>query len=257
MKTFVIIKNQKIEANVYGSLIDTSLGNREIKEVRASMTYDQAKALFVDDVPWSIVQEYDPIQQADGRTITPEPMVYDNSEFCMAGSITDHRDGTVTVKMGKLLPGETLEILAGRPVKSVAQAKAMRMQVERTYRAAAMTPDERIANRFMAAAWVKGKHTAGEIYCTTPDCIWTCRQDYDNQTFPDIVPGNDAWYTFNIPLHGTTPETALPFVAPREAESRYKAGEYMIWTDGQICKCLRDTSYDPGQDAQAWKMTAK
>lgn len=144
MKTFVIIKNQKIEANVYGSLIDTSLGNREIKEVRASMTYDQAKALFVDDVPWSIVQEYDPIQQADGRTITPEPMVYDNSEFCMASSITDHRDGTVTVKMGKLLPGETLEILAGRPVKSVAQAKAMRMQVERTYQTAAMTTDERM-----------------------------------------------------------------------------------------------------------------
>ena len=254
MKTYVNINGQKIESTVYGHTCDMEWNERDSKAIHMSMTYDQAKSLFVDDAPWSIVQEFDPYQTEDGQTVTPEPKEYDNSDFCMAGPITDNRDGTVTVKMGKPLPGETLKILAGRSVPSVSQAKAMRMQVEQTYQAAAMTPDERIANRFMAPAWVRGKHTAGEICCTTPDCLWKCRQDYDNQMSPDIVPGNDAWYTFHIPLHGTTPETALPFVAPREAESRYKAGEHMIWTDGQICKCLRDTAYGLDQDAQAWEM---
>lgn len=254
MKTYVNFNNQKIAATVYGNDSDMDWNGRESKSIQVLMTYEQAKALFVDDAPWSIVQEFDPIQQAEGSTVTPEPMTYDNSEFCMAGPITDNRDGTVTVKMGKPLPSETLEILVGRSIQSVAQAKTMRMQVERTYQAATMTADERIANRFMATTWTKGKHKAGELYCTTPDCIWKCRQDYDNQTFPSIVPEDPSWYTFNIPLHGTTPETVLPFVAPKEAESRYKAGEYMIWTDGKIYKCKQDTAYSPAEHAQSWEM---
>ena len=253
MKTYVSVNGQKIDATIYGHTRDMDWDNRESKAIKVAMTYDQTKALFVDDVLWSIVQEYDPIRQTDGSTVTPEPVTYDNSDFCIAGPITDNRDGTVTVKMGKPLPGETLEILAGKPIRSVTQAKTMRQQVECTYQAATMTTDERIANRFMAAAWVKGKHTVGEVYCTTPDCIWKCRQDYDNKIFPGIVPEDPSWYTFNIPLHGTTPETALPFVAPKEAESRYKAGEYMIWTDSKIYKCIQDTSYNPEEYAAAWE----
>lgn len=252
MKTYVNINGQKIEATVYGHSRDMEWNDRDSKSIVAAMSYEQAKVLFINDTPWSITQEFDPVQQPQGDPITPDPVTYDNSEFCMAGPITDNRDGTVMIKMGKPLPGETLEIIAGRSVKSVTQAKTMRQQVERTYQAATMTTDERIANRFMATAWVKGKHKAGEIYCTSPDSVWKCRQDYDNQTYPDIVPEDSSWYTFNIPLHGTTPETALPFVAPKEAESRYKTGEYMIWTDGKIYKCKRDTAYDSEQDASAW-----
>lgn len=113
MKTFVNIGGQKIEATVYGYSHDTDWNGRESKAIQASMTYEQAKALFVDDVPWSIAQEFDPIQQADGSTITPETVVYDNADYCMAGPITDYRDGTVSVKMGKPTDKELLDILMG------------------------------------------------------------------------------------------------------------------------------------------------
>lgn len=110
MKTYVSISGQKIEAVIYGRSRDTDWGDRESKEIKAAMTYEQAKALFVDDVPWSIMQEFDPVQQADGGTATPEPAVYDNADYCMAGPITDYRDGTVSVKMGKPTDAELLKI---------------------------------------------------------------------------------------------------------------------------------------------------
>lgn len=63
------------------------------------MDYATAINTFADDVPWSILAEQ-PVANANGEveTITEE---YDNSDYCLAGDITDHRDGTVTVKMGK------------------------------------------------------------------------------------------------------------------------------------------------------------
>lgn len=46
--------------------------------------------------------------------MTPEAVTYDNSDYCVAGDITDHRDGTVTVKMGRLTAlEETLELIYG------------------------------------------------------------------------------------------------------------------------------------------------
>ena len=31
------------------------------------------------------------------------------------------------------------------------------------------------------------------------------------------------------------------------AHDMYKAGEYMIWTDGTVKKCLRDTNFSPDE----------
>lgn len=33
----------------------------------------------------------------------------------------------------------------------------------------------------------------------------------------------------------------------------YHAGEYMVWTDGTIKKCLRDTVYSPDEYAADWE----
>ena len=46
-----------------------------------------------------------------GETVTPEEEIYDNSAFSVAGPVTDNRDGTVTVKMGKITDREALEEL--------------------------------------------------------------------------------------------------------------------------------------------------
>ena len=134
------------------------------------------------------------------------------------------------------------------------ETNRVRAQMEQTFEKAAMsmTADEVIQNRTMCKEWKAGKHTAGEVYVVDGQ-PWNCYQAYDNAVYPDIVPGSTAWPTFNKPYHGTTPETALPFVAPTQSQDIYKAGEYMIWTDGVMKKCIRNTSFGPDNDPGAWE----
>lgn len=106
--TYIQINSQTMPAVVFGRTRDRDWDERESKSITVSMTYEQAKALFVDDVPWSIVYQEDGYVDEAGETITPEPVVYDNSDYSVSGPITDNRDGTVTVKMGRITDGEAL-----------------------------------------------------------------------------------------------------------------------------------------------------
>ena len=55
------------------------------------------------------------------------------------------------------------------------------------------------------------------------------------------------------PWHSRLAEYALPWEAPTGAHDMYKSGEYMIWTDGTVKKCLRDTNFSPDDWPQAWE----
>lgn len=85
---------------------------RDTAAITLLMTHDQASGLFVDGLAWSIVQRnvwpvFDNQGQPTGETTT-ETQTFDNSDYSVAGSITDNRDGTVTVMMGKPTETETL-----------------------------------------------------------------------------------------------------------------------------------------------------
>lgn len=106
----------------------------------------------------------------------------------------------------------------------------------------------------LAEEWVAGDHKVGEIYNTGREQTWECYQAYDNAVYPDIKPDNPAWYTFNRPLHGKSPETARPFVPVQGAHDMYKAGEYMLYTDNKLYKCVQDTNFSPTDYARAWTL---
>lgn len=114
------------------------------------------------------------------------------------------------------------------------------------------TDDKRLRASGLYPDWKEGAHPEGDIY-NADGQTWECYQGYDNAEHPDIRPGEAAWYTFNRPLHGTTPETARPFVPVQGAHDIYRAGEYMIWTDGTIRRCKSDTNYSPEEYPQAWE----
>lgn len=222
---------------------DSDWQNRRSMAITVSMPYEQAAELFVNGLRWQHVQQTD-----------EETIFTDYSEFEVAGPITDNRDGTVTAKMGKAIANDTNAVLTGsaQPM-TIREAEELRVQMETTFEKAApvMTNDEVITNRVMCKAWAEGKHTAGEVY-EADGQIWQCIQDYDNAVYPDIIPGGAAWNTFHKPYHGTTKETAMPWVAPTGAHDMYLAGEYMIWIDGTVQKCLSDTPYSPVDYAAAW-----
>ena len=115
--------------------------------------------------------------------------------------------------------------------------------------------DQRIRASGLYANWTLGNYQVGDIR-NAQNQTWECFQAHDTTTYPDIQPGNAAWYTFWRPLHGRTPETARPWVAPQGAHDMYKAGEYMVYTDGITYRCLSDTAYSPEDYAQAWEAQA-
>ena len=78
-----------------------------------------------------------------------------------------------------------------------------------------------------------------------------CVQAHDSSANPGWTP--DATPALWMQYHGTTPETARPWVAPAGAHDVYRAGEYMIWTDGQMYKCLQNTNFSPVEYARAWE----
>lgn len=137
----------------------------------------------------------------------------------------------------------------------LSEALLVRAQMEQTFSLAAssMSSDEIIRSRVLCKPWKPGKHNAGEIYAAA-DQVWYCIQGYDNAIYPDIKPENAAWNTFHKPYHGTTPDTAMPWVQPTGAHDIYLTGEYMVWTDGLIYRCVSSTNYSPADYAPAWEV---
>lgn len=128
--TYIKINETIYPAMVNGKMADREWDNRESKSITLKMGYETANALFVDGLAWSIVEQHEvPVYQKDeqGELVTDEngapiptgetetqETEWDNSDFNLAGDLTDHRDGTLTAKMGKLTEvEEAYEILLG------------------------------------------------------------------------------------------------------------------------------------------------
>ena len=115
--TYIKINETLYPATVSGRVQDTDWDKRESKSIKLEMDYATAVALFVDGLVWSIVQQTEvPVYDENGEQTGTETKetVFDNSAYNLAGDITDHRDGTITVKMGKLTDLEqAYEIMFG------------------------------------------------------------------------------------------------------------------------------------------------
>ena len=105
MSTSVIIHEVEYPAEISGVLQNPKWDRRDTKAITLEMTHETAVSLFVDGLAWSIKQVntypvFDKQGQPTGETKT-ETQTFDNSDYSVAGSITDNRDGTVTILMGK------------------------------------------------------------------------------------------------------------------------------------------------------------
>lgn len=114
MGIYVEVNGKRYPAEITGRLTDKDWDNRASKAIRLEVSYEEALSVFVDDVDWSIVQETE--EQIEAKNENDEMIletvtnteIFDNSEYNIAGDIINHRDGTVTVKMGKPTAEELL-----------------------------------------------------------------------------------------------------------------------------------------------------
>ena len=140
----------KIGGNLYPAtvegLVDREWDDRMTKAITLETDYATAHSLFVDGAAWSIVQRHEnPVYQLNedgsyavdenGDFIQIDTAAYnhewDNSEYSRAGAITDHRDGTVTVVMGKLTQVEELEAKLANAITAAELAAAYEEGVNR------------------------------------------------------------------------------------------------------------------------------
>ena len=88
---YLKVQENEYPAYISGRLIDRDWDGRASKSITLTMTHG---------LGWSIVQRETVPDGTDGGG-TETVQEWDNSDYCVAGPITDHRDGTLTVKMGK------------------------------------------------------------------------------------------------------------------------------------------------------------
>ena len=121
---YVKVNGALYPATIDGQMQDYTWDNRESKTVTMQGTYDEIVELFGDNAPWSIVMKETVQKRSEdgslvlddaGNPVTEEQTSeWDNSEFAMSGPITDNRDGTVSIKMGKPTDLEdAMELLLG------------------------------------------------------------------------------------------------------------------------------------------------
>lgn len=137
MSIYVKVNNTEYPATVNGNLVDRNWNGRDTKTIYLTMSYDAVAALLPDNTPWSIVQRdmVDVLDEQGKPTGKTKEVVneYDNSAYSIAGDITDHRDGTVSIKMGKPTESElseaTVTALVGQSI-TPQRAARLRLMIE-------------------------------------------------------------------------------------------------------------------------------
>lgn len=130
------------------------------------------------------------------------------------------------------------------------ELEAMRKALDRYVSKIAESPAEINTNPAIIRAWMPGVFALGDVrmYEGAP---YRCVQAHDGTQNPEWTP--DITPSLWMQYHGTSADTARAWITPAGAHDMYKAGEYMLWTDGVIYKCIVDTVYSPVEYAIAWQ----
>lgn len=200
------------------------------------------------------IESYALIGAIDGAIEIEDPPTEVLEDFVLHHTAYKLENGQLILDEDKLAAEQAAAeqaALTARYIPSEAQsAAAVRRMV--LAQMADLDDDSRIRVSGLYEPWTAGKYEAGDIR-NAGGQTWECFQAHDNATYPDIKPGTAAWYTFWRPLHGKSPETARPFVPVQGAHDMYRAGEYMVWTDGRIKRATQDTAYSPADYPPAWE----
>ena len=109
MAEFIKVGGQEYPATLIYNYKDRNWDMRETQTVQLTMPYAQAASLLTTGTPWFNVfrETVDKLDNDGNPTGQTEEVVTeeDMSAYSLAGEIVDHRDGTVSIKMGK--PTET------------------------------------------------------------------------------------------------------------------------------------------------------
>ena len=244
---YIKVNNPEYPAEINGNPTDRSWGDRDTKTITLTMTHADVAALLPDNTPWSIVQRdmVDVLDEQGKPTGEIKEVVneYDNSEYSIAGEITDYRDGTVSIKMGKPTEAENavgaVVALTGEVV-TVERAAALRPMIEA---AATSLPDGEAATAVeLFPKWAYPVSYAVGDRAANGGKLYKCQQAHTSQAdwTPDATP--TMWAVIDK-THAGTLEDPIP--ASRGME--YEYGKYYLdGEDGNTYLCQRTGEAEGG-----------
>lgn len=173
---------------------------RDVISLNITATYQEAAVAFTDGATFTVVDD----------SMTPAEE-FEYADHTMAGPITDHRDGTVTVKMGKANTAEqdaldaqraaeaqaakvsqSLVTLAGKPIQE-SEVSSLRASFENA--ANKLSDDDAKIAPSLTTAWNMGQQVStGQRRYYAPDGnLYKALQDHTTSisTFPDTA--TDYW----------------------------------------------------------------
>jgi hypothetical protein len=116
-----------------------------------------------------------------------------------------------------------------------------------------LNPSDIFACEGLIDDWAPDDYAIDDV-CVHIGQVWRCCQAHNSAVNnPDIIPGSQDSAAFWFPYHASSAFDARPWVKPTGAHDIYKSGEYMVWTDGVVYRCVSDTNYSPQEYAQAWE----
>lgn len=194
----------------------------------------------------------------DGKTIfnPPEALLkeqgykaVETSEAPTVSTQTQQAVPSWTEQGGKIV--QTWELKPSQPDPTAALQE---IQTQAVIEKIKSSEDKTLGIQCMAlfSVYVQNKqHEVGEV-ATHPETgyPYECMTSYDGTVQQDWTIDNRTLWK---PWHSRKKEYALPWEQPTGAHDMYKAGEYMIWTDGTVKKCVQDTNFSPEEYPQAWE----
>lgn len=142
-----------------------------------------------------------------------------------------------------------------KPAQPDPTAALQEMQTQAVLAQIAESEDKTLGIQCIALfpVYVQNKqHDSGEV-ATHPETgyPYECMTAYDGTVQQDWTIDNRTLWK---PWHSRKAEYALPWEKPETGTSGiYHVGEYMIWTDGTVKKCLRDTNFSPEEYPADWE----
>lgn len=249
MAEFIKVAGQEYPATCIYNYKDRNWEMRESVAVHLTMPYAQAAALLMTGTPWSIVfrEERDVLDENGELTGQTEEVVTeeDMSAHSLAGQITDYRDGTVSIKMGKPTESElsaaTVTALVGQ---SITPQRALELRPMIEAAAVSLSDGEAAKLPELITRWADhiGETVAPGDRRSDEDesgvlRVYKVREGQGHTTQADWPPHLTPalWVVVDVTHAGTQDD---PIPASRGME--YEYGKYYLDSeDGKTYKCER------------------
>lgn len=249
MAIYIKVNNTEYPAEISGNPKDRSWGERDAKTITLTMTTAEVAALLPDNTPWSIVlrETVNKLDNDGNPTGETKEVVneWNNSEYSLSGAITDHRDGTVSIKMGKPTESElseaTVTALVGQSI-TPQRAVALRPVIEQA--SASLSDGEAAKSPELFPRWadhigetVKPGDRRSDMDESGVLHVYKVREGQGHTTQADWAPHLTPalWVVVDVTHAGTQDD---PIPAARGMEYTYGL-YYLDSEDGKTYKCER------------------